>query len=95
MSNENTIKELELLREELLEKVKKIDITIDTLRTLYSSGSATGGTNVSHSPVVSNSSKEGVIISDKISSFPNGASFRQKVVLVPAPGRHCLQAGPG
>lgn len=82
MANESTIKELEEIREDLLEKLRKVEITIETLKTMNISGSVYGSSHVSGNLTASASDVRSTSISDKIKKFPPNTSFRKKVALV-------------
>jgi len=67
MSKESTILDLEKLKTELLERVRQIDITINTIRTLSIGGSVT------LSPVL------GTDVSNRYKDYDPKASFRTKI----------------
>jgi hypothetical protein len=70
MSKENTISDLEQLKKELLDRVKQVDITINTLRTISMSGSI--------DPVIDLSTS----ISNDYKDYDINASFRNKIAYV-------------
>lgn len=70
MSKENTINELEELKKELLDRVKQVDITINTLKTISMSGSI--------DPVLVLSAG----ISNNYKEYDYNAPFRKKIAYV-------------